>query len=99
MYIQFVGLTVINPLTVVYFTAFILGRNPASARSSFVTDLFFVVGVGLASLSWQTLLALLGGVARSRLSPRFQFSAIVFGNLIVLILGLRILAAGVFAGM
>ncbi len=99
MYIQFLGLTVINPLTVVYFTAFILGRDTASARFSLVGDLLFVVGVGLASLSWQTLLAALGGIARSRLSPRFHLSAIVFGNLLVLVFGLRILAISIFPGV
>ena len=99
MYIQFVGLTVINPLTVVYFTAFILGRDPSSTQISLVAHLLFVAGVGLASLSWQTLLVGLGAVARSRLSPRFQLSAIVFGNLLVLVLGMRILAVGIFPGV
>jgi threonine/homoserine/homoserine lactone efflux protein len=37
MYAQFVGLTMINPLTVIYFTAFILGRAPATAPLALAT--------------------------------------------------------------
>jgi arginine exporter protein ArgO len=51
----------------------------------------FVIGAGLASLSWQTLLAVLGGLGRERLSPRFQNIAVILGNLIILALGILIL--------
>jgi arginine exporter protein ArgO len=51
----------------------------------------FVIGAGLASLSWQTLLAVLGGLGRERLSPRFQYIAVILGNLIILALGILIL--------
>jgi arginine exporter protein ArgO len=98
MYMQFLGLTIINPMTVIYFTAFILGRDAGAARLSLLPQLLFVVGVGLASLSWQSLLAGLGHVAGGRLSPRFRFSAIVVGNLIVLGLGLQILATSTLRG-
>ena len=96
MYAQFVGITIINPLTVVYFTAFIIGRDAAAAGFSLAANLLFVLGVGLSSLSWQTLLAALGGVAGNRLSPRFQFLATVLGNLLVVGLGLRILLSAIF---
>lgn len=95
MYTQFLALTMINPLTVIYFSAFILGRETGPAQFSLMSQLLFVAGVGLASLSWQTLLAALGGCARSRLSPRFQLSAIVLGNLLILVFGLRILATSI----
>lgn len=90
MYGQFIGITIINPLTIVYFTAFILGREP-SATLTYVDHAAFIFGVGLASLSWQTLLAGLGGIARNRLSARFQLFAVIFGNLIIMALGLQIL--------
>jgi threonine/homoserine/homoserine lactone efflux protein len=86
-----VGITIINPLTVVYFTAFIIGRDAAAARFSLAANLLFILGVGLSSLSWQTLLAALGGIAGNRLSPRFQLLTTVLGNLLVVALGLRIL--------
>lgn len=90
MFWQFLGITIINPLTVVYFTALILGRDSGVAFT-IVDRVAFVVGAGLASLSWQTLLAGLGAFARQQLSPRFQLLAVVFGNLVVIGLGLRIL--------
>ena len=91
MYAQFVGITIINPLTVVYFAAFILGRGPVAAQYPLLANVLFVIGAGLASLSWQTLLAALGGVAGSRLSARFRLYAIILGNVLVLALGARIL--------
>jgi threonine/homoserine/homoserine lactone efflux protein len=91
MYAQFVGITIINPLTVVYFAAFILGRSASTAQYPLLANLLFVVGAGLASLSWQTLLAALGGMAGSRLSARFRLYAIILGNVLVLALGARIL--------
>lgn len=90
LYGQFLGLTLINPLTVVYFTAFILGRAPATAPTP-AARLIFILGAGAASLSWQTVLAAVGGFARARLSTRFQSAATLMGNLLVLTLGLRIL--------
>ncbi|MGB4975846.1 MAG: hypothetical protein WBR35_03825, partial [Anaerolineae bacterium] len=50
----------------------------------------FVLGAAVASLSWQSLLALVGAAAHRRLSPRFQLLTSLLGNLIVLLLGLRI---------
>ncbi len=93
MYGQFVGITIINPLTVVYFAAFILGRGTSAVHYPLLANLLFVIGAGLASLSWQTLLAALGGMAGSRLSPRFRLYAIILGNVLVLILGTRILVS------
>jgi arginine exporter protein ArgO len=95
MYAQFVGITIINPLTVVYFTAFILGRGPSAYQYSLMANLLFVLGVVLASLSWQTLLAALGGVAGSRLSSRFRLLATILGNLLVFALGARILVTAI----
>lgn len=95
MYAQFVGITVINPLTVVYFAALILGRGASAAQYSFLANTLFVVGAGLASLSWQTLLAAVGGVAGSRLSARFRLLATIFGNLVVLALAARILVTAI----
>ncbi len=95
MYAQFVGITIINPLTVVYFTAFILGRGPSAYQYSLMANLLFVLGVVLASLSWQTLLAALGGVAGSHLSRRFRLLATILGNLLVFALGARILVTAI----
>jgi threonine/homoserine/homoserine lactone efflux protein len=95
MYARFVGITLINPLTVVYFTAFIIGQGPAGVADSTVSRAAFVVGAGLASLSWQSLLAAMGGLAGRHLTPRFRVLATAIGNLLVVGLGLRALLAAV----
>lgn len=89
-FMQFLGITLINPLTVVYFTALILGRD-SSAQPEIAGLALFAIGAGMASLSWQTLLAALGGIARNRLSRRFRLWATILGNLLVLGMGLQIL--------
>jgi len=91
IYLRFLGLTLLNPLTITYFAALILGRD-ASATITIFDQLFFVIGAALASLSWQTLLAGVGSLANQRLSPRFQRLTSITGNLIVILFGLRILA-------
>jgi len=93
-YLQFVGLTIINPMTVVYFTALVLGTGTIDARSRIASGLLFIAGAGLASLSWQSLLALLGSIAGRRLTPRMRLAATVVGNLIVFGLGARLVIAG-----
>jgi arginine exporter protein ArgO len=89
-YVRLLGITMVNPLTVVYFAALILGRDPGTAPTA-PERLLFVAGAALASLSWQTLLAGLGALLHSRLPSRFRLAAILLGNLIVAALGVRIL--------
>jgi threonine/homoserine/homoserine lactone efflux protein len=91
-FVQFLGITLINPLTVIYFTALVLGQD-LSMNSAIADQALFALGAGIASLSWQTLLAGLGGIARNRLSHRFRFWATILGNLLVFVLGVRILVA------
>lgn len=88
-YARFIGLTLLNPITIVYFAALILARDAGTTMTS-AERLLFVAGVGLASLSWQTLLAGTGAMAKRYLSPRFQLISSVFGNLLVIALGVRI---------
>jgi arginine exporter protein ArgO len=82
-YAKFLGLTVINPLTVVYFAAVVLGLGLADDLTARQGALF-VTGAFLASLSWQTLLAGVGAVAGRKLPRRFQVGAAVAGNLVVI---------------
>ena len=89
-YLQFIGLTIINPLTVAYFAAFVLGRGGADL-SSWTARAAFVAGFSLASLSWQTLLAAFGSVTHRFLSPRAQVVVSALGNLLVVGLGARML--------
>lgn len=92
-YAQFLGLTLLNPLTVAYFAALIMGRGAGMAFDT-RDRVLFVTGAALASLSWQTLLAAVGALAHRHLSPRVQVMTGVIGNLVVIGLGLRILLLG-----
>lgn len=89
-YGQFLALTLVNPLTVAYFGALILGRDTASSLGP-AEGFAFIMGAALASLSWQSFLAASGAAGRRYLSPRFRIYATVAGNLIVIVLGIRIL--------
>jgi arginine exporter protein ArgO len=80
----------LNPVTIAYFSALILGRGVGSA-TSVGERAAFVIGAALASLSWQTFLAGAGSLAKRRLSPSFQTLTSVLGNLVVIGLGVRIL--------
>jgi arginine exporter protein ArgO len=80
-YLRFLGLTLLNPATIIYFAALILGlpnlgRGPGERVA-------FVAGAFLASLSWQTTLAGIGAVAHHRLPPRFQVAISLLGNLVI----------------
>ncbi len=89
-YARFVGLTVINPTTVVYFAAVIVGLGVANEMST-VEGALFTAGAFLASLSWQTLLAGVGAFAGNRLSNRAQTVAVILGNLLILAVAIIIL--------
>jgi arginine exporter protein ArgO len=94
-YATFVALTVINPMTVVYFAALILGL-PAIGSGP-VEKLAFIVGALLASGSWQTVLAVVGSLFHQRLSDRLRVAVTVVGNLIILGFALNI-ARGLITG-
>ena len=88
---QFLGLTLLNPLTVAYFAALVLGRGPENSLSP-AGRLAFVAGAWLASWSWQSLLAASGALAQRLLSRRAQQLTTILGNAVVIGFGLRILA-------
>ena len=90
--LTFFGLTLLNPLTIVYFAALILGEagiagGPGAAAA-------FAMGAGLASLSWQWLLAAAGALGGKTLPPVARRVAMWLGNLIVLGLGMRLIWGG-----
>ena len=69
-YAALLGLTLLNPMTVLYFTALVLGRRDTADRACSPAALF-VAGVFLASASWQLVIA--GGgtvVGRALTGPR-----------------------------
>ena len=97
VYLKFLGLTLLNPLTIVYFAALVLGGSLESGWSM-AGGALFVLGAGVASLSWQSLLAGIGAQLGMRLSPRARLATVVAGNLVVVALGIRILWRVIGAG-
>jgi threonine/homoserine/homoserine lactone efflux protein len=87
----FVAITLLNPLTVTYFAALILGLG--STGAGLAEKAAFVAGAFLASLAWQTLLAAFGAFLHRRLSPRTQAGVVVVGNGIILAFAFAIGAA------
>ena len=97
VYLQFLGLTLLNPLTIVYFAALVLGGSLGEVWS--VSDgLWFVLGAGLASLSWQSLLPGIGAQLGRRLSDRARRVTTLSGSLVVVALGLRLLIHAILGG-
>jgi arginine exporter protein ArgO len=77
-YAGILGLTLLNPATVVYFAALVMGRGGAGG------GVWFVVGAFLASASWQLLIAGSGALAgrlltgeRARLITSLVSSAVI----------------------
>jgi arginine exporter protein ArgO len=92
VFLRFVALTSINPLTVAYFAALIAGL-PAVASASTAEKAVFVLAAGAASLSWQLLLAGTGAALHHRLPPSARLYTALAGNAIVLALAARMAIA------
>jgi arginine exporter protein ArgO len=92
-YLALWGMTMLNPLTIVYFTALVLGR-PAAAAPGRVDAAAFVLAVFCASASWQLVLA--GGGAflgRVLTGPRGRLATGLASSVLVGALAARLLLA------
>ncbi|WBB95918.1 LysE family transporter [Solwaraspora sp. WMMA2080] len=68
-YAAFVGLTLLNPMTIVYFAALVVGHQGGATDST--SSLLLVAAVFVAAASWQVLLASGGALlGRALASPR-----------------------------
>jgi threonine/homoserine/homoserine lactone efflux protein len=88
LFARFLGLTAINPTTVLYFAALIAGL-PAISHASASAKAVFVVAVGVASLSWQLTLAGSGAALHHRLPEHARLYTALAGNALVLGLAVR----------
>jgi arginine exporter protein ArgO len=90
-YAALLGLTLLNPATVIYFAALVLGRQ-ASGNRSVAGSVVFVVAAFAASASWQLLLAA-GGTAIGRLltGPRGRLVTALASSAVILALALRLI--------
>jgi arginine exporter protein ArgO len=92
-YLGMWGMTMMNPLTVVYFTALVLGRQSAAAPGG-ADQAVFVVAVFAASASWQLTLA--GGGAflgRVLAGSRGRLVTALASSVVIGVLAVRLLMA------
>jgi threonine/homoserine/homoserine lactone efflux protein len=88
-YVRFVGLTAINPMTIVYF-----GSVTASLSLSGVAEgVAFLVGAGTASALWHLALSLAAGHAGRRFTPRIRRVVSIAGRLAVVVMAIRLAIA------
>ncbi|MER7705910.1 LysE family transporter [Kitasatospora sp. NPDC097605] len=89
-YAALLGLTLLNPLTVVYFTALVVGGR-AGGPGPLGPGLAFALAAFAASASWQALLATGGALLRRTLTgPRARLLTGLAGHTVVLALALRL---------
>ncbi len=90
-YLTVLGLTLLNPATVIYFAALAVGLpflNGLAERLAFAAAAF------TASLSWQSLLAVFGATVGRGSGHRLHGPTVLLGNAVVLLIGALILIAG-----
>jgi len=95
-YLGFVMVTAVNPTTVVYFLALVVGRQATDPlRDSWDVAVLFALGALLASGAWQLLLAG-GGAALGRIvtGRRGQLLIALASGVIMLVLVLHVVAVG-----
>ncbi|WIM98250.1 LysE family transporter [Actinoplanes oblitus] len=85
-YAGILGLTLLNPATVIYFAALVLGNGGAGG------GIWFVLGAFLASASWQLLIA--GGgslIGRLLTGPRGRLVTALTSSAVIAVLAVRLL--------
>jgi threonine/homoserine/homoserine lactone efflux protein len=87
-YARFFGLTAINPATALYFAVVAAGFGSSFRTSG--AGVMFVLGVFVASLTWQLVLATIGSVSGARLSQRWRDITSYVGYGIVLVLAIAL---------
>jgi threonine/homoserine/homoserine lactone efflux protein len=94
-YATVLALTLLNPATVIYFASLTIGLPAISTESA--ARVAFVVGAGVASLSWQWLLAAAGAFFHGRVPARLAAWTGVASSAIIAVLALRIAAEALLA--
>ncbi len=92
---RFVGLTAINPITLVYFIA--LSGAVTHSYGSWIAPVIFVAAVGGASLAWQLLLAWVGSAFGGALSLSTTRAIGVIASFLIVALGMVVVANGAAA--
>ncbi|MCX4982535.1 LysE family transporter [Streptomyces sp. NBC_00572] len=91
-YLTFLGITILNPMTVIYFAALILATGP-SAPATLPDRIAFVVAAAVASASWQLLLALGGTLlGRTLTGSRGRLATVLASSTLIVVLAVRLVA-------
>jgi len=90
-YLALLGLTLLNPATVIYFAALTVGLPFLGGLAE---RLVFALAAFAASLSWQSLLALVGAGLGRGFGHRLHRPTVLLGNAVVIALGVLILVGG-----
>jgi arginine exporter protein ArgO len=92
-YFGLLGLTLLNPMTVVYFSALVLGRQAADGLSV-AGEAIFVAAAFAASASWQLVIAGSGSlIGRLVAGPRGRLVTALLSSLVIVVLAVRLVAA------
>ncbi|TWD73094.1 arginine exporter protein ArgO [Kribbella amoyensis] len=85
------GMTLLNPTTIIYFTALVLGSQDATSPA-YAEQVVFIVAAFVASASWQLLLAG-GGAVLGRLltTPRARLLTALVSSTLITALALHLL--------
>lgn len=90
-YVSLLGITLLNPTTVVYFAALVLGSEDMAAASG-AEHVVFVTAAFAASASWQLLLAGGGAMLGKTLTGRRgRLATALASSALITVLGLRLL--------
>jgi arginine exporter protein ArgO len=81
-YLLVLGLTAINPMTVTYFAALVLGLTALAEDPG--SRLVFGVSAFIASLAWQSVVAGIGAIVHHTASARVRTLTSILGSVIVL---------------
>ncbi|MFJ8664308.1 LysE family transporter [Streptomyces sp. NPDC093600] len=91
-YLTFLGITILNPMTVIYFAALILATGP-SAPTTAVDQTAFVLAALAASASWQLLLATGGTLLGHTLAgPRARLTTALASSTLITALAVHLVA-------
>jgi len=91
-YAGLLGLTLLNPTTVIYFTALVIGHQASSSATGGGAQVVFVVAAFAASASWQLFLAASGSALGRYLGgPRGRLATAVVSSLLIIALAIKLL--------
>ena len=92
-YFGMLGMTLLSPMTVIYFAALVLGGSEASADPNVAERVVFVAAAFLASASWQLLLAGGGALLGRALTGHVgRLLTALASSVVIVVLAIRLVA-------